>query len=62
MELIFTRVIKAEHTGALPGSPSFFLDKKKLYFHAPAPGTQVPKKGSLYLLIMPRGLDAPLKF
>ena len=31
MELIMTWVIKAEHTGAFPGNPSFAWIKRKFY-------------------------------
>ena len=45
MELILTWVIKAEHTGALPGNPSFAWIKKKNFNKkfALAPGSQFPE-------------------
>ena len=46
MELILAWVIQAEHTGAFPR----FAWIKKFKKIAPAPGTQVARRSSLYLL------------
>ena len=67
MELILTWVIKAEHTGVGgsgggylgdPGRAHRYFNKKSnfdwiLYFFAPAPGSHIPRRDSLYLLLPP---------
>ena len=57
MELIFTWVIQAEHTGAFSQNPSFaWIKKKFLQKFATAPGTQCSQKG----LFIPTIIAKPL--
>ena len=51
MELILTWVIKAEHTGALSGNPSFDWIKENYNFVHQLPAPSAPEGGTLYLLL-----------